>query len=61
MGTFYLVIVQPLLLYGSEFWTITGRQMKKLESIHKMAVGHMTGAHISKEGEEWEYPDHRIF
>ena len=60
MCNFYLVIVQALLLYGSESWAITGRQMKKLESFHKRAVRHMTGSHIRKEGENWEYPDHRI-
>ena len=34
--------------------------MKKLDSFHKRAIRHMTGSHIRKIGENWEYPDHRI-
>ena len=60
MAKFYLTIVQALLLYGSESWVISEKNMRKLESFHKRAVRYMTGSHIRKKGEEWEYPDHRI-
>ena len=34
--------------------------MRKLESFHKRAMRHMTGTHIRKKGEEWEYCNHEI-
>ena len=58
MSRFYLCIVQAVLLYGSESWTVTKRNMKKLESFHNRAIRYMTGKHICKEGENWSYPDH---
>ena len=59
MARIYLAVVQAVLLYGSESWTITRRNMGKLESFHKRAVRHMTGVHIRKclDG-TWVFPEH---
>ena len=59
MAKLYLTIIQAVLLYGSESWTVSERKMNKLHSFHKRAIRHMTGKHIQKNGEdEWEYPNH---
>ena len=58
MGRFYLTIMQAVLLYGAESWTINKRNMGKLNSFHYRSVRHMTGHHIQKRGEVWEYPKH---
>ena len=59
MARFYLAVIQALLLYGSESWVISKRNMDRLNSFHKRAVRHMTGQHIQKLGNNnWEYPDH---
>ena len=58
MGRFYLAVVQAVLLYGSGSWTVTRRDLKKLESFHLRAVRHMTGSHIRCVNDEWEYPNH---
>ena len=65
MARFYLTVVQAVLLYGADSWTVTERNMKKLDSFHKRAVRYMTGQHIRKvcrgrNEERWEYPEHRI-
>ena len=60
MAKFYLTIVQALLLYGADSWTISKKNLQKLNSFHKRAVRHMTGRHIRKVGEnQWEYPKHK--
>ena len=46
-----------MLLYGSDSWVVTERDWKRLRSFHKRAIRHMTGEHIRKRGERWEYPD----
>ena len=59
MSKFYMAVVQAVLLYASESWTITEKDMKKLRSFHFRAIRHMTGEHIRKvTEEEWEHPDH---
>ena len=58
MAKFYLAVVQALLLYGAESWTISKRNLKKLESFHMRAIRHMTGSHIRCVNDEWEYPNH---
>ncbi len=35
MGSFYKVVVQSVLLYGSESWVLSKAMMKKLKSFHK--------------------------
>ena len=59
MGRFYITIVMSVLLYGSESWTITGKNLAKLKSFHNRALRYMTGKHIKKENEnKWTYPEH---
>ena len=58
MGRFYQAIVQAVLLYGADSWTINNRNMRKLQSFHRRVVRHITGKHIRKLGETWEYPNH---
>jgi len=59
MARFYMVIVQAVLLYGADSWTVTERNLKRIKSFHHRAVRYMTGHHIKKVGEEWEYPNHQ--
>ena len=59
MGRFYLTIVQAVLLYGSDSWTIREADMKKLRAFHLRAIRHMAGDHIRKLSDtEWKYPNH---
>ena len=59
MAQFYSMIVQAVLLYGAESWTINERNYNKLRSFHKRAMRYMTGQHIrKKEDGNWEYPNH---
>ena len=59
MARFYLAVVQAVLLYGADSWTITEQNMKLLRSFHWRAVRYMTGQHIRKERDgEWTIPDH---
>ena len=58
MSRFYLTVVQAVLLYGAESWTISKRNMMLLQSFHRRATRYMTGQHILKVGDTWKYPDH---
>ena len=58
MGRFYQVIVQSVLLYGADSWAINNRNMKRLQSFHNRVIRHITGKHICKKGDRWEYPNH---
>ena len=59
IAKFYLAIVQAVLLYGSDSWTVTNQNLIKLRSFHNRAVRYMTGEHIREIREdEWEYPNH---
>ena len=59
MGRFYMAVVQAVLLYGSESWTITLRDMKALERFQKKAARYMTGSHLQRDNSgEWHYPEH---
>ena len=59
MSRFYMTVVQAVLLYGADSWTMTRRDMERMESFHKRAVRYMTGKHIRKgRDDKWEYPDH---
>ena len=42
MGRFYVAVVQAILLYGSESWTISLREMETLEGFQKKAMRYMT-------------------
>ena len=57
MAKFYLAVVQAVLLYGSDSWVITDRDWKRLQSFHNCAIRYMTGKHIRKKEEQWEYSD----
>ena len=59
MGRFYMAIVQAVLLYGSESWTPSLRDMEALERFQKKATRYMTNSHIRKDPQgNWHYPDH---
>ena len=58
MGKIYQVNLQAVLLYGADSWTIDNRNMRKLQSFHRRVVRHITGKHIMKVGDTWEYPNH---
>ena len=49
MGRFYVELVEAVLLYGAESWTITLREMKALERFQKKAKKYMTTRHIQKD------------
>jgi len=46
MGRFYLAAVQSILLYGSETWTLTKRQIHLLDTFHHHCARHITQQHI---------------
>ena len=59
MAKFYTCVVQAVLLYGAESWTVSQRDKGKLQSFHRRAVRYITGTHIRRTGDdEWEYPRH---
>ena len=60
MAKFYMAVVQAVLLYGAESWTITKKNWSKLRSFHRRAMRYMAGQHIRqrKDG-TWKYPDHK--
>ena len=59
MGRFYVGIVQAILLYGSESWTISLLEMEALEGFQKKAIRFMTGRHTRQDSREvWHYPYH---
>ena len=61
MGRFYVAVVQVVLLYGSESWTISLRELETLEGFQKKAMRYMTGRHIRQDSRGvWHYPDHGL-
>ena len=58
MAKFYMAVVQAVLLYGAESWSITDRNMRRLRSFHHRVLRYLTGKHICKRGEIWEFPNH---
>ena len=59
MGRFYIAVVQAVLLYGAESWTISLRELEALERFQKKAMRYMTGRHIQKDSSGvWHYPEH---
>lgn len=59
MAKFYLTVVQEVLLYGDDSWTITRSNYQKLQSFHRRATRYMTNKHLRKrEDDTWYYPDH---
>ena len=45
-GYFYKAVVQAILLYGSETWTLSERMLKNFRSFHHRVARHLTGRHI---------------
>ena len=59
MARFYMAVVQAVLLYGADSWTVSKRNMEALERFHKRTARHMTGCQIYRNARgEWSYPDH---
>ena len=59
MAKFYMTVVQAVLLYGADSWTITKRNWKRLQAFHNRALRYMTGQHIRKGADGvWTYPNH---
>ena len=60
MAKFYMAVVQAVLLYGAESWTITKKNWMRLRSFHRGATRYMTSQHIRKnEDGTWTHPDHK--
>ena len=56
-GYFYKAIIQAVLLYGSESWTLSNSTLKKFRSFHSRVARYLTGRHIRPlENGEWFYP-----
>ena len=61
MAKFYMTVVQAVLLYGADSWTITKQNWRRLQAFHNRAVRYMTGDHIRKKADgSWSYPNHEV-
>ena len=59
MAKFYITVVQAVLLYGADSWTISQRNENKLDSFHRQAVRYLTNTHIQKlNNGQWVHPTH---
>ena len=58
MGTFYKIIIQTLLLYGSETWVINNTNLQKLKSFHNKCARQMCKNNIRYDPEKdvWHHP-----
>ena len=57
MGFFYKALVQAVLLYGSESWTISTGTLQKFRSFHARVARYICKKHIRQlEDEIWVYP-----
>jgi hypothetical protein len=57
MAHFYRVVVQAVLLYGSETWVITDRMWTALDSFHNRCARYISGEHNQMRPDgEWEQP-----
>ena len=60
MKRFYMAIIQAILLYGSETWTMTVAIIRRMETFHNRIIRHIAGEHIRpgrNNDDDWEYPD----
>jgi hypothetical protein len=55
-GLFYKTIVQAVLLYGCETWTLTDTMYKVLDSFHHKVARRITNSMPKLVGGEWVYP-----
>jgi hypothetical protein len=46
MGYFYKEIIQSVLLYGVESWTLTERTIRRFHSFHNRVARYITGRHV---------------
>ena len=55
---FYKVVVQPILLYGSETWNLNKSALARLEGFHIRAAYRMAQKHKPRRGpnQVWVYP-----
>ena len=59
MARFYITVVQSVLLYGADSWTVSKKDHNKLQSFHRRATRYITGMYIRLvDSERWEYPEH---
>ena len=57
MGYFYKAVVQAVLLYGSETWTLTEGLKRQFQSFHSRVARFLTGKHIRPlEDGSWHCP-----
>ena len=55
-GLFYKVVVQSVLLYGSESWVVTPAMLKVLSSFHHQVACQITNRMARKVNGNWYYP-----
>ena len=56
-GMFFKVLVQAVLLFGSETWVLTPCMERSLGSFQHSVARMITGRHTRRQGEGgWEYP-----
>ena len=57
MGMFYKAVVQAILLYGCESWTLTNPMIKALESFHHRVARRISGKMPKRLHDgSWTYP-----
>ena len=54
-GKLYKAVIQSVLLYGSETWTVTPAMLRTLEGLHHRVVRWITGAVAYRVNDEWIY------
>lgn len=64
MGYYYKVVIQSILLYGSESWVYMECMLRKLRNVHNKIARYLTRTHIRPDPDEeveWIYPDMNIY
>jgi hypothetical protein len=57
VGYFYKAVVQAVLLYGSETWTITPRMLQTLNGFHHRMARRISGLMPTRQADDtWYYP-----
>ena len=57
-GAMYKAVAQPVLLYGSDIWMVTGEMIKVLTAFHHQAACQITELTDKRgSGGEWKYPE----
>ena len=60
MGNFYKAVVQAVLLYGAETWTLTETMKTKLNTFHHRVSRHLVKDHIRPDpldSSQWVLPE----